>query len=389
MREAVIVSAARTPVGKCRGVLAPLKAHELGALAIKEAVSRANINPEDIDEVIFGNLMNNEVNNMSRMVSLAAGLPISVPGITVDRQCAASLNAFAYAAILIQSGFADIVVAGGVESDSNRPYLMEKPTAAYQVMPPRWSDIYVTPKEFGNPSMIQTAENLADKYGITRQECDAFSVLSHQKAGRAWDGGYFDSQVVPVIVPQGKGKTITVAKDEAVRPDTTEEILGKLSAIVKNDGVVTAGNSSPMSDGAGVVVVMEKEKAKSLGLEILAKFKSYAAAGVDPAIMGIGPVAATKKLFTQTGMTMKDIDLIEMNEAFASQSLACIRELNMDMDKLNVNGGAIAIGHPLGGTGGILLTKMVYELKRRDLQTGLISFCCGGGMGVSVVIERE
>ncbi|MGB9858991.1 MAG: thiolase family protein [Moorellaceae bacterium] len=388
MREAVIVSAVRTPVGRCRGVLAPVPAHELGALVVREAVRRAGINPEEIDEVIFANLMNNEINNMARMVLLSAGLPMSVPGITLDRQCAASLNAIAYAAILIQAGYADIIVAGGVESDSRRCYVMEKPVQAYQVAPPQWAVIHTAPGEL-NVTMGMSAENVAEKFGITRRECDEFALLSHRKATKAWEAGYFDEQIVPVEVTQEKGKKVVVTRDECVRPDTSMEALSALPPVFKKDGIVTAGNSSPMSDGAGAVVVMEKEKAKALGLEIMAKVKGYAAAGVDPRIMGIGPIAATQKLFRLTGMTMKDIDLIELNEAFASQAIACIRELNIDMEKLNVNGGAIALGHPLAGTGAILTAKMVYELKRRGLQTGLISFCVGGGQGVSVILERE
>ncbi|HWQ73677.1 MAG TPA: thiolase family protein [Syntrophomonas sp.] len=388
MREAVIVSAVRTPVGRCRGALASVPSYELGALAVKEAVERAGINPEEIDEVIFGNLMNSEINNMARMVALTAGLPFTVPGIALDRQCATGLNAIAYAAMLIQAGHGNIMVAGGAESDSGRCYLMEKPTAPYQVVPPQWAEIKTGPGALNVPMGI-TAENLAEQYGITRQECDEFSVLSHQKADKAWKAGYFNDQIVPVPVSLGKGKTTLVTMDETVRPDTSRESLAKLPPAFKKDGVVTAGNSSPMSDGSGAVVVMEKEAAKSGGHKILAKFKSYAAVGVDPAIMGIGPVYAVRKVLKQTGMTLGDIDLIEMNEAFASQSIACIRDLNMDMDKLNVNGGAIALGHPLAGTGGILAAKIINELHRRDLQTGLITFCCGGGQGVAVIIERE
>jgi len=388
MREAVIVSAVRTPVGKFRGSLAPVPAYKLGAAVVKEAVKRAKVDPAEIDDIIFGNLMNNEINNMARMVGLEAGLPITVPGIQVDRQCAAGLNAIAYAAIMIQAGYGDVFVAGGVESDSTRCYLMEKPTAAYQGAPPKWAVTHVAPGDMNVPMGV-TAENLAERYGISREECDSFATRSHRLASNAWDAGYFDEQVVPIEVPAGKGKTALITRDETVRPETSMEALAKLKPVFKKDGIVTAGNSSPLCDGAGAVVVMEKEKAKALGLEILAKFKSYAAAGVDPFFMGIGPVAATSKLFAKTGMTMKDIDLIEMNEAFASQSLACASELGMDMDKLNVNGGAIALGHPMGGTGAILVAKMVYELKRRDLHTGLLSFCVGGGQGVSVVLERE
>ncbi|MCM8711245.1 thiolase family protein [Clostridium sp. SYSU_GA19001] len=389
MREAVIVSAARTAIGKARGTLAPVPAHELGAIAVREAVKRANIDPNEIDDVIFGNLMANEVANIGRVVALGAGLPYSVPGLTLDRQCGSGLNAFAYASILIQAGYADVLVAGGVESDSRRCYVMEKPTTAYQVMPPQWAKIKSAYKDEDNISMGLTAENLAERFSISREECDKFAEDSHKKAAAAWEKGAFNEQIVPVEVNIGKGKTIHFVKDEALRPDTTVEILSKLPPVFKEGGVVTAGNSSPMSDGAGAVVVMEKSKAKALGLPILGKFKGYACTGLDPKIMGYGPVYATEKLFKITGMNMKDIDLIEMNEAFAAQSIACIHGLDIDTDKLNVNGGAIALGHPLAGTGAILLAKMVYALKDRNLSTGLITFCAGGGMGVSVIIERE
>jgi acetyl-CoA acetyltransferase family protein len=322
------------------------------------------------------------------MVALEAGLPVTVPGIQVDRQCAAGLNAIAYASILVEAGYGDVFVAGGVESDSTRCYIMEKPSQAYQGAPPKWAVTHVAPGDLNVPMGI-TAENIAERFNLSRTECDEFAVRSHQLASKAWDLGYFDEQVLPIEAPVGKGKTVLITRDETVRPETSMEALAKLKPSFKPDGIVTAGNSSPLCDGAGAVVIMEKEKAKSLGLEILAKFKGYAAAGVDPHYMGTGPIAATKKLFGKIGMTMKDIDLIEMNEAFASQSLACARELNMDFEKLNVNGGAIALGHPMGGTGAILIAKMVYELKRRDLHTGLLSFCVGGGQGVSVVIERE
>lgn len=388
MREAVIVSAVRTPVGKFRGSFAPIPAYKLGAAAVKEAVRRAKIDPAEIEDVIFGNLMNNEINDMARMVALEAGLPMTVPGIQVDRQCSAGLNAIAYASILIEAGYGDVFVAGGVESDSTRCYTMEKPSKAYQGAPPKWAVTQVAPGDLNVPMGI-TAENIADKYNFTRTELDQFAVRSHQLASKAWDLGYFDEQVIPIEAPVGKGKTVVVKRDETVRPDTTLEALAKLKPSFKPDGLVTAGNSSPLCDGAGAVVIMEKQKAKSLGLEIMGKFKGYAAVGVDPRYMGTGPIFATQKLFKRTGMTMKDIDLIELNEAFSAQSLACIRDLDIDMEKLNVNGGAIALGHPMGGTGAILMAKMVYELKRRDLRTGLISFCVGGGQGVSVIIERE
>lgn len=389
MREAVIVSAVRTPIGRARGVLAGVPAADLAAVAIREAVRRAQINPADIEDVYFGNLMANEYANIGRVAALAAGLPYSVPAVMMDRQCGSSLTTFGLASMMIESGNADILVSAGVESDSRRSYVMEKPTAAYQVAPPQWAAIKSAYAPEDCISMGETAENLAEKYGITREECDAFSILSHQKALAAWEAGYFDEQTVPVEVNLGKGKTALIKRDESVRNDCTMESLGKLPAIFRKNGVVTAANSSPMSDGGGACVLMEKEKAKALGLPILGKFAGYASAGLDPKFMGYGPVEATKKLLKKKRMSMNDIDLIEMNEAFAAQSLACINGLSIDTDKLNVNGGAIALGHPLGGTGAILVAKMVYELNRRNLERGLITFCAGGGQGVSVLIERD
>ncbi|OPY85416.1 MAG: Acetyl-CoA acetyltransferase [Smithella sp. PtaU1.Bin162] len=389
MREAVIVSAVRTPVGRCRGVLAPVPAHILGALTVKEAVKRAKIDPTEIEDVIYGNLFNNEIANMARMVALEAGLPIEVPGITLDRQCATSLNSIYYAAIMIQVGHADIVVAGGVESDSRRSYVMEKPSAAYAVANPKFITFQTSPQAIGDPSMGMTAENVAVKYNLKRQELDEFALLSHQKAARAWDAGYFNDQIIPVEVPHGKGKSLLVNKDESLRADLTLETLAKLPPAFKKNGIVTAGNSSPMNDGAGAMVIMEKSKAKAMGLEILANFKGFTSVGVDPNIMGVGPIFATRKLLAKTGVKMEDIDLIELNEAFAAQSIPCIRELSLNMDILNVNGGAIALGHPLAASGVIVATKLVYEMKRRDAHLGLVSFCVGGGQGASLLLTRE
>jgi acetyl-CoA C-acetyltransferase len=389
VREAVIVSAVRTPVGRARGTLAGVPAADLGALAIKEAVRRAQIDPTEIEDVFFGNLMANEYANIARVAALGAGLPYSVPAVMMDRQCGSSLTTFGLASMMIEGGHADVLVSAGVESDSRRTYVMEKPTASYQVVPPQWANIMSAYTKEDSISMGLTAENLAEKYGITREACDAFSVESHKKAAAAWEAGYFDEQIVPVEVSLGKGKVVVISRDESVRSDCTMESLGKLSPVFKKDGVVTAGNSSPMSDGGGASVLMEKEKAKSLGVPILGRFAGYEAAGLDPKYMGYGPVEATRKLLKKKGMTLSDIDLIEMNEAFAAQSIACIEGLNIDPGKLNVNGGAIALGHPLGGTGAVLVAKMVYELKRRDLERGLITFCIGGGQGVSALIERE
>ena len=386
-REAVIVSAVRTPVGRCRGALAAVGAPELGALVIAEAVRRAGLQGEEVEEVIFGNLGNNDSANLARVVTLQAGLPFTVPAFTIDRQCSSGLNAIAIGALMIEAGEADIVVAGGTESDSNRPHLMEKARVAYQVAPPQWLVRRTAPGAL-NVSMGTTAENLGRKYHITREECDAFALESHRKAAAAQAAGRFDEQMIPVTVPGKRGKTTVVDRDECVRPESTMETLGSLPTAFEPDGVCTAGNSSPMSDGAGAVVLMDRETAEKKGLEPLAVFRGFAVTGCDPSIMGIGPVEAIRKVLRKTGLTLEEMDLIELNEAFATQSIACIRELGLDMDKVNVNGGALALGHPLAGTGAILTAKLLYELKRRRARYGLVAFCMAGGQGGAAVFER-
>lgn len=386
-REAVIVSAVRTPVGRCRGALAAVGAPDLGALVIAEAVRRAGLQGEEVEEVIFGNLGNNDSANLARVVTLQAGLPFTVPAITIDRQCSSGLNAIAIGALMIEAGEADIVVAGGTESDSNRPHLMEKARVAYQVAPPQWLVRRTAPGAL-NVSMGTTAENLGRKYHITREECDAFALESHRKAAAAQAAGRFDAQMIPVTVPGKRGKTTVVDRDECVRPESTMETLGSLPTAFEPDGVCTAGNSSPMSDGAGAVVLMDRETAEKKGLEPLAVFRGFAVTGCDPSIMGIGPVEAIRKVLRKTGLTLEEMDLIELNEAFATQSIACIRELGLDMDKVNVNGGALALGHPLAGTGAILTAKLLYELKRRRARYGLVAFCMAGGQGGAAVFER-
>ncbi|MCI7151730.1 MAG: thiolase family protein [Flavonifractor plautii] len=386
-REAVIVSAVRTPVGRCRGALAAVGAPDLGALVIAEAVRRAGLQGEEVEEVIFGNLGNNDNANLARVVTLQAGLPFTVPAITIDRQCSSGLNAIAMGALMIEAGEADILVAGGTESDSNRPHLMEKARVAYQVAPPQWLVRRTAPGAL-NVSMGTTAENLGRKYHITREECDAFALESHRKAAAAQAAGRFDAQMIPVTVPGKRGKTTVVDRDECVRPESTMETLGRLPTAFEPDGVCTAGNSSPMSDGAGAVVLMDRETAEKKGLEPLAVFRGFAVTGCDPSIMGIGPVEAIRKVLRKTGLTLEEMDLIELNEAFATQSIACIRELGLDMDKVNVNGGALALGHPLAGTGAILTAKLLYELKRRRARYGLVAFCMAGGQGGAAVFER-
>ncbi len=386
-KEAVIVSAARTPVGRMRGMFAGLEAVDLGSAAIRAAVNRAGIDPEEIDDVIFGNLGNNQYANLARVAALQAGLPESVPGFTIDRQCSSGLNAIALAAMMIESGHGEVFVAGGVESDSTRPYLVSRPTQAYQMNPPEWAVRRTAPPEL-NYSMGETAENICDKYGITREQCDQFAVESHRKAAEAVAEGRFDAQMVPIPVTDRKKHVTYIDKDECVRPDTCMETLGKLKPVFRPDGRVTAGTSSPMSDGGGALVVMEKERALREGKKIWAKFVDFAVVGCDPSIMGIGPVGAIRKLLAQTGKTLEDMDLVELNEAFASQSLACIQELGLDMKKVNVNGGALALGHPLAGTGAILTTKLIYELERQNKKYGIVSFCMAGGQGAAALFER-
>lgn len=386
-KEAVIVSAARTPVGRCRGMFAEVDAAELGALAVKAAVERAGIEPESVEDVIFGNLANDNFANIARVVLLKAGLPISVPGFTIDRQCSSGLNAIALAAMMIESGHGEVYVAGGVESDSSRPYIMNRPKQAYQMNPPEWGIRYTAPGDL-NVSMGITAENLCDKYGITREECDAFAVESHRRAALAQEQGLFDQQIVPVPVKDRKGNVTLIGKDECVRPGSSMETLGKLKPVFLENGRVTAGTSSPMSDGSGAVVVMERERAQREGKKIWAKFVDFAVVGCDPKIMGIGPVGAIQKLIRQTGVGLEEIGLIELNEAFASQSIACVRQLGLDMDRVNVNGGALALGHPLAGTGGILATKLVYEMERRGVRYGVVAFCMAGGQGAAALFER-
>jgi acetyl-CoA acetyltransferase family protein len=389
MREAVIVAAVRSPVGKLRGGLSNIAPHELATIVVKEAVKRSKVDPAKIDEVMFGDVMGKDYNNIARVVELNAGIPLEVPGVTIDRQCGTSLTEVAYAGALIEQGMYDCVLAGGVEMDTRKPWVLNRIDQAYQMQNPTFSTYITTSDEYGNPSMVDTAENVAEQYKVSRHDCDAFASESHRRALEAWNKGYFDEQTVPIPVPQHKGDPIIVKKDEIMRESSVES-LGKLRLASKRpNGVVTAGNSSPNCDGASAVMIMERKMAESLGCDILGIPRNFAAVGVDPTIMGIGPVFAIQKLMKRTGMDInKDIDLIEINEAFATQIVASINVLGLDPAKLNVNGGAIALGHPLAATGGILTAKMVYELRRRGLRYGVIAFCVGGGMGVAMLVEN-
>jgi len=389
MKEAVIVSVARTPVAKFRGDFAALSVPDLGALAIKAAVEKAAIAPETVDEVIFANLFGSDWGNAARLCWLAAGYPDSVAAVTVDRQCSSSVNAVGLAASMIQSGMADTILAGGVESYSQQPYYIRRPATPYP------ADLEFTGFKVSIPGgpgdnipMILTAENLALQYGISRGECDRFALESHEKAARAWAENRFAEQVFPVSVPRKKGAPLIVDTDACVRADSSLEALGRLHPVLKRDGVVTAGNASPQNDGAAAVLVMSREKADSFNLKPLAVIREYAAAGCDPARMGIGPVYSTRKLMERFGYTLNDFDLVELNEAFAAQSIACIKELGLDTARVNVDGGAIAIGHPNAASGGILTARLIYALKRHNRKRGLVSFCCGGGQGFSLVLEN-
>ena len=389
MREAVIVSMVRTPVGRVGGALSSITAADLGALAIREAVRRAGIDPALIDDVIFGNILNNDWQNIARAAALAAGLPMEVPAIKVDRECGSGANAVAFAAMSIQSGFYDVVVAGGVESDSTRPWIMAKPKKAFQVpCPEMFYDPPSVTDAIGECPMVDTAQNVGEKFHMTRQECDGFALRSHELADAAWNRGFYDESVMEVSVPQRKGAPIRIKRDETIRPETTMESLGRLTPVAYRGDLVTAGNSSPLCDGAAALVLMDKALADRLGLKPLGKITGYAVAGVHPHFMGMGPMAATPKLLKKAGKTLRDIDIIEIYEAFAAQAVPCCRELGFDMAKVNVNGGAIALGHTMGGTGAILTIKVLDELRDRGEKTGLVTMCIGGGQGIAMLVEN-
>ena len=390
-REPVIVAAARTAVGKAkRGSLATVRPDEMAAAVIGDLLKRVEaLDPAEIDDVILGCAFpeGEQGMNMARMVSLRAGLPNSVPAETINRFCSSGLQSVAHAAFAIMAGQAQVMIAGGTESMSMVPMTGLK----FAPLPYLAENM---PESF--TSMGLTAENVVDKYGVSRQDQDQFSLLSHQRAIAAIEAGVFDAQIVPlevsVVGPGGNGsqlvKTFVFKRDEGPRADTTIEALGKLKPAFREGGTVTAGNSSQVSDGAAAVVIMSRAKANALGVKPLARFVCYAVGGVPPEIMGIGPVVAIPKALKLAGMTLQDIGLIELNEAFAAQSLAVIRELELDPEITNVNGGAIALGHPLGCTGAKLTTQLINEMKRRNVQFGMVSMCIGGGMGAAGIFEN-
>lgn len=387
MNEAVIVSAVRTPIAKVKGALKDMQPAEYGALVIREALQRANLQGEEVDDVIFGNCLNGG-GNIARLSALMAGMPISVSGMTIDRQCGSGINSVALAAEAIRAGSAGIMVAGGTESMTRIPFLMEASSQAYDRTPPKFVRRELSPASIGNPPMGITAENLVERYGISREEQDEFSFQSQQKMKAAMEAGIFAEQILSVSIPVKKGESYLFDTDEHPRPESTLAALAKLAPAFKQGGTVTAGNSSGVNDGAAALVLMDSREAEKRGLEPLARVTGWAVAGVDPNIMGIGPVPATQKLLTKMNLTMDDIDLVEINEAFAAQVIACDRELHFDPDRVNVTGGAIAHGHPIAATGSMLVTKLAYELRRRGGKRGLVTACIGGGQGIALMIER-
>ncbi|MBK6963561.1 MAG: acetyl-CoA C-acetyltransferase [Bacteroidales bacterium] len=392
MREVVIVSAARTPIGSFGGSLASLSAVELGTIAAREAIKRAGIDPAIIDDVIIGNILSAGLGqNVARQVSVYAGVLETVTAMTINKLCGSGLRAVSMAAQFIMLGDAEVILAGGTESMTNAPYLLPKGRYGYRMGDGKIIDSMVhdgLTETFNNYHMGVTAENIAKRWDISREEQDEFALNSQLKAEAAQKAGKFKDEIVPVIIPQRKGDPIVVDTDEYPRHGTTLEKLAKLPPAFDKAGTVTAGNASGINDGAAMLIVMSKQKADELGLKPLATIKSYASVALDPTIMGYGPVPASRKALERIGYSIDQIDLVEANEAFASQSIAVVRDLGLDPAKVNVNGGAIALGHPIGASGARILTSLIYEMGRRNAKTGLATLCIGGGMGTSIIIER-
>jgi 3-oxoadipyl-CoA thiolase len=398
MKEAVIVAAVRTPMGRHSGILKEIRTDDLGAYIIAKLVEKTGINKEEIEDVYFGctNQAGEDSRNVARNASLLAGLPYTIPGATVNRLCGSGLEAVNQAARAVQTDHGDLFVAGGVESMTRGPWVMAKPANSFQR-----GDVTLYDSSLGwrfpNKRMGElyslinngeTAENVAEKYQISRKDQDEFALGSHQKAVKAHEEGRLRDELIPVEIPQRNGAPRIYDKDEGPRPDTSLEKLATLQPSFKKNGTVTAGNSSPLSDGAAALLVTTPEKAEQLKLKPLARVIASAAAGVHPNYMGIGPIPATQKALKRAGLTIDQIDLVELNEAFASQVLACVRELGIDPQKLNVNGGAIALGHPLGCSGARLMTTLIHEMKKRGSRYGLATMCIGVGQGIATIVER-
>ena len=397
-RDALIIDAVRTPVGRHGGALASVRPDDLLAHAIKALVKRAGVDAHQIEDVVMGcaNQAGEDNRNVARMSALLAGLPIEVAGQTINRLCGSGLQAIVSAGHAIAAGEGDVFIAGGVESMSRAPFAMLKPQEGYARGVPEVADSVLgwrfvnpkMPKEWAIP-LGMTAEVVAERYGISREDQDGFGLESQRRAACAIESGRFADETVPVEVAQRKGPPIVVEVDEHPRPEITAEKLAALKPAFKKEGSVTAGNASGLNDGAAALLLMSREKAEEMGVEGIARILGTAVAGVEPDCMGIGPIPATRKVLGRTGLTIDDLDLIEINEAFAAQSLACMRELGFPAEKTNVNGGAIALGHPLGCTGARLLTSLVHEMRRRDARYGLCTMCIGVGQGISTIVELE
>ena len=392
-KKVVLAGACRTAIGKMGGALSNTPAAELGSIVIKEALNRAGVKPEQVDEVLMGCVIQAaQGQNVARQASIKAGLPIEVPAVTLNVVCGSGLNCVNQAAAMIMAGQADIVVAGGMENMSMAPYAMTKARFGYRMNNATIVDTMVNDAltdAFNHYHMMITAENICDRWNLTREELDEFSANSQQKAEKAMAEHKFDDEIVPVPV-KVKKEIVEFKVDEGPRPGTTAESLSKLRCCSgKEGGMVTAGNASGINDGAAAIVVMSEEKAKELGVTPMATWVQGALAGVEPEIMGIGPVAATRKVMERTGLTVDDMDLIEANEAFAAQSVAVARELGFDMSKVNVNGGAVALGHPVGASGCRILVTLLHEMQKRDAKKGLATLCIGGGMGCATIVERD
>lgn len=392
MTEVVIVAAVRTPIGSFGGSLKDISAVDLGSLVIKDAIERAGLEPEQVDEVIMGNVLGAGLGqNVARQMSVHAGVPVTVPAFTINKVCGSGLKAVQLAVQAVLCGDAEVVVAGGAENMSQAPYILPNQ---------RWGS------RMGNATVVDTmlrdgltdgfedfhmgitAENIAEQYGITREDQDSFALQSQKRAVAAVESGRFKEEIIPVEIPQRRGEPLVFDTDEFPRKDVSLEGLSKLRPAFQKDGSVTAGNSSGINDGAAAVVVMSAEKAKELGVPVLATIKSYASAGLDPKVMGCGPIYASRKALEKAGLTVADLDLVESNEAFAAQACAVAKELNLDLEKVNVNGGAISLGHPIGASGCRILVTLLHEMQKRDAKRGLATLCIGGGMGTALIVER-
>lgn len=392
MTEVVIVAAVRTPIGSFGGSLKDISTVDLGSLVIKNAIERAGLEPEQVDEVIMGNVLGAGLGqNVARQMSVHAGVPVTVPAFTINKVCGSGLKAVQLAVQAVLCGDAEVVVAGGAENMSQAPYILPNQ---------RWGS------RMGNATVVDTmlrdgltdgfedyhmgitAENVAEQYGITREDQDSFALQSQKRAVAAVESGRFKEEIIPVEIPQRRGEPLVFDTDEFPRKDVSLEGLSKLRPAFQKDGSVTAGNSSGINDGAAAVVVMSAEKVKELGVPVLATIKSYASAGLDPKVMGCGPIYASRKALEKAGLTVADLDLVESNEAFAAQVCAVAKELNLDLEKVNVNGGAISLGHPIGASGCRILVTLLHEMQKRDAKRGLVTLCIGGGMGTALIVER-